>query len=141
MEEAERDTLFELFENEGFEVFEREAVFLRWGGAAESLVWPEIRVEEKAEAKPLFELPLNERLEGFERQHVFERSPESLDEGDGADFPDGAEAMQDAELFDAVEKLLRDELASLVGDEVTRNSEALDVNLEKPEDGLRCRFL
>ena len=126
VEEAERDTLFELFENEGFEVFEREAVFLRWGGAAESLVWPEIRVEEKAEAKPLFELPLNERLEGFERQHVFERSPESLDEGDGADLADGAEALADAELIDCIAKGCSSELASLIGNEATRGPEALD---------------
>ena len=103
-------------------------------GSAEGVV-------SEAEGESLVELVEDERLESHERQALLQGSPQTFDECDGNGFPDGAEAMQDAELFDAVEKLLRDELASLVGDEVTRNSEALDVNLEKPEDGLRSRFL
>ena len=98
-------------------------------------------VVSESEDESLLELVENERLESHERQVLLQGSPQTFDECDGTGFPDGAEAMQGAELFDAVEKLLRDELASLVGDEMTRNSEALDVNLEKPEDGLRSRFL
>ena len=60
---------------------------------------------------------------------------------DGTDFPYGAETVHDAELFEAVEKLFRDELAPLIGNEVTRSSETLDGGLEKSEDGLCGWFL
>lgn len=88
-----------------------------------------------------WELVENERLESLERKALFQRSPQSFDECNGTGFANGAEAVPDAELVDAVAEVLGDELASLVGDEVTRHAEALDGGLEKPEDGLRRRFL
>ncbi len=111
------------------------------GRAAETLMGPEKSVVMESECESLLELVEHKRLESLERKALFQGSPQSFDECDGAGFPDGAKAVQDAELFDAVAKLLRDELASLVGDEVTRHAEAFDGGLEKPEDGLRRRFL
>ena len=72
---------------------------------------------------------------------LFQSSPKPFDERDGTDFPYGAETVHDAELFEAVEKLFRDELAPLIGNEVTRSSETLDGGLEKSEDGLCGWFL
>ncbi len=98
-------------------------------------------VVSEAERESSLELVENERLECLERKALFQRSPQTFDECDGTSFPDGAEAMQDAEVVDAVAKVFCDELASLVGDEVTRHAEALDGGLEKPKDGLRRRLL
>ena len=98
-------------------------------------------VVSEAEGESLLVLVENERLESLERQALFQGPPQTFDECDGAGFPDGAEAMSDAEVVDAVAKVFCDELDSLVGDEVTRQTEALDGGLEKPEDGWRGRFL
>ena len=76
-----------------------------------------------SEGDTLFELVENEGFEAFEREAVFEGSPKSLDEGDGADFPDGAEALADAGVSECIAKAYSGELASLIGDEVTREPE------------------
>ncbi len=116
-------------------------VDLGGGCTCEPLMGSDEGVVSEAESESLLELVENERFVCLERKALFQRSPQSFDECNGTGFANGAEAVQDAELFDAVAKLLRDELASLVGDEVTRHAESLDGGLEKPKDGLRRRFL
>ncbi len=118
----------------------REVDF-RGGCASEALMGSDEGVVSESESESLLKLVENERFESLECKALFQRSPQSFDECDGTGFANGAEAVQDAELFDAVAKLLRDELTSLVGDKVTRHAEALDGGLEEAEDGLRCRFL
>ena len=84
-------------------------VDLGGGRACETLMRSNEGVVKESECESSFELVENERLESLERKALFQGSPQSFDECNGAGAPDGAEAMPDAEVVDAVAKFFCDE--------------------------------
>ncbi len=64
-----------------------------------------------------------------------------VDEGDGADLADGAEALADTELVDCIAKGCSSELASLIGNEVARGTEALERFSQELSDVICRGFL
>jgi hypothetical protein len=101
-------------------------VDLGGSGSLKSLMRPQIGVVEKDEMDPSFQLLAAERREESNSKEALRGSPESLDEGDGADFAEGSEAMANAEVAESLAEDVGRQLRALVGDEVFGRSEPLN---------------
>ena len=88
-------------------------------GTVQTLMRSQVGVVVKPELEPLFEVSFGQGLEGTQAQGIFERSPESLDDCDGAVATNSPETLPGAEPAKGFAKSLGDELLSLIGDEVS----------------------
>jgi hypothetical protein len=88
------------------------------GGALETLVWTEESVVAESELDSSFEFLLHEGSESSETKEVFESSPESLEDGDGADLSDGAQTVANAKGLESILEIAGSELRALVRDKV-----------------------
>ena len=97
-----------------------------------ALVGPDVREKEEPSFEPSLEVLLKKRPEGAKAQCVFELFPESFNDGNGAGFSDGTEPLSDPEAKEKLSESGVDELASLVGNEMSGDSEA-NHGLEKKD--------
>ena len=104
------------------------------------MVRPDVGVVEESWKEPSLQVLLEKGLKGAKAQVAFEGFPKSFDEGDGADFADGSEAMPHVKSGKKFPEPRIGELGTLVGDEVTRRAEPATSGSKEFLDLGRRRF-